>query len=115
MTAFLKGLQCPDRKLCFTAKSNIYRTACICFLYFLLFAAFSFTANAQDVLMGLTASGGPQGGGTAFTLKSCGTNFALQKAFVKMGHSPNGDLVRGTDGNFYGCYFRSIFFCQIHF
>jgi uncharacterized repeat protein (TIGR03803 family) len=59
-------------------------------------------ALAQDVLLGLTANGGPEGRGTAFSLKSNGTHFALLKRFADWGRKPTGDLTLGSDGYFYG-------------
>jgi uncharacterized repeat protein (TIGR03803 family) len=57
---------------------------------------------AQEVLVGLTSAGGVSGGGTAFSIKTNGTSFAIHKAFVNIGASPEGDLVKAFDGNFYG-------------
>jgi uncharacterized repeat protein (TIGR03803 family) len=58
--------------------------------------------NAQDVLTGLTSNGGPEGKGTAFSIKSNGTSFSIIKGFADWGSVPKGDLYRHTDGNFYG-------------
>jgi len=58
--------------------------------------------KAQDVLTGLTSNGGPEGGGTAFSIKSTGTNFSIIKGFADWGYMAEGDLYRHTDGNFYG-------------
>ncbi|MBD0258267.1 MAG: hypothetical protein ICV83_21345, partial [Cytophagales bacterium] len=59
-------------------------------------------ALAQEVLMGLTSNGGPEGRGTAFSMTTGGTNFSVVKGFADWGESPQGDLVQGADGNFYG-------------
>jgi uncharacterized repeat protein (TIGR03803 family) len=59
-------------------------------------------ALAQDILMGLTSNGGPEGRGTAFSMTTAGANFSIVKGFADWGQSPQGDLVQGTDGNFYG-------------
>jgi uncharacterized repeat protein (TIGR03803 family) len=59
-------------------------------------------ALAQEVLMGLTSNGGPDGRGTAFSMTTAGANFSVVKGFADWGASPQGDLVQGTDGNFYG-------------
>jgi uncharacterized repeat protein (TIGR03803 family) len=67
--------------------------------FFFLCASF---IKAQDVFMGLTSNGGTEGRGTAFSIKSNGTNFSITKAFADWGKNPNGDLVQGTDGDFYG-------------
>ncbi|MDQ4141741.1 MAG: Ig-like domain-containing protein, partial [Bacteroidota bacterium] len=66
----------------------------------ILFTAFQ--AQAQDVLVGLTSTNGPQGGGTAFSIKSDGTGFAVHKTFTKLGSIPIGELFQAKDGNFYG-------------
>lgn len=58
--------------------------------------------NAQDVLIGLTSNGGPEGGGTAFSIKSTGADFSIIKGFADWGKAPNGDLLADTDGSFYG-------------
>jgi uncharacterized repeat protein (TIGR03803 family) len=57
---------------------------------------------AQDVLVGLTSTGGENGGGTAFSIKTAGSNFTVHRKFMKAGNNPQGDLIKGTDGNFYG-------------
>ena len=59
-------------------------------------------ALAQDVLMGLTSNGGPEGRGTAFSIKANNTNFTTLKGFADWGQSPEGNLLEGPDGNFYG-------------
>jgi uncharacterized repeat protein (TIGR03803 family) len=59
-------------------------------------------ALAQEVLMGLTSNGGPDGRGTAFSVTTGGANFSVVKGFADWGQGPQGDLVQGTDGNFYG-------------
>ena len=60
------------------------------------------TAKAQDVFTGLTSNGGPGGKGTAFSISSTGANFSILNGFADWGNTPNGDLYRNTDGNFYG-------------
>ncbi len=59
-------------------------------------------ALAQEVLMGLTSNGGPDGRGTAFSVTTGGANFSIVKGFADWGQAPQGDLVQGSDGNFYG-------------
>ena len=59
-------------------------------------------SKAQDIFLGLTSNGGPQGRGTAFSIKSNGTAFSIVKGFADWGKNPNGDLLQGDDGNFYG-------------
>lgn len=60
------------------------------------------TLEAQDVLVGLTSNGGPEGRGTAFSIKSTGSDFSIIKGFADWGKAPNGDLLADVDGNFYG-------------
>src|SRR3954451_7099636 len=72
-------------------------------LIFLLCASLiSYLSNAQNVLVGLTSNGGPQGRGTAFSVNTSGANFSVIKGFEDWGKAPNGDLLLGADGNFYG-------------
>jgi uncharacterized repeat protein (TIGR03803 family) len=68
-------------------------------LFLLLISIYSFS---QDVLMGLTSNGGAQGKGTAFTIKTNGTGFTVVNGFADWGKNPNGGLVQGADGNYYG-------------
>jgi uncharacterized repeat protein (TIGR03803 family) len=58
--------------------------------------------QAQDVLTGLTSNGGPEGKGTAFSIKSNGTSFSIIKGFADWGNTQNGNLYRHSDKNFYG-------------
>lgn len=58
--------------------------------------------SAQDTFLGLTSNGGPEGRGTAFSIRSTGANFAVTKGFADWGKTPNGDLIQGSDGDFYG-------------
>jgi uncharacterized repeat protein (TIGR03803 family) len=58
--------------------------------------------KAQDVLRGLTSNGGPEGKGTAFSIKSNGTAFTVDHGFADWGKYPTGDFVLGNDGNLYG-------------
>ncbi|QNF34660.1 putative Ig domain-containing protein [Adhaeribacter swui] len=61
---------------------------------------------AQDELLGLTSVGGAQGAGTAFSIKSNGTNFNVQKTFTQSGYTPYDNLIKGPDGNFYGMTYQ---------
>src|SRR5437763_16030701 len=71
-------------------------------LLFILFSLItSFDANAQDILTGLTSSGGPEGMGTAFSIKSTGAGFAVIKSFADWGKAPYEGLLLGSDGNYY--------------
>lgn len=58
--------------------------------------------KAQDDLLGLTSNGGTEGRGTMFTIKTTGASFSIIKSFADWGKTPWGDLIQGTDGNFYG-------------
>src|SRR3954470_11796856 len=73
-------------------------------LIFLLLSItfFNTSLRAQDVLVGLTSNGGPEGKGTAYSIKTNGSGFSLIKGFADWGTLPVSDLVRGTDGNLYG-------------
>ncbi|WP_207632522.1 choice-of-anchor tandem repeat GloVer-containing protein [Foetidibacter luteolus] len=71
-------------------------------LFALLFLLGSNMANAQDVLAGLTSNGGPEGRGTAFTVNTSNNSFSIVKSFADWGIAPNGSLLAGDDGNFYG-------------
>ncbi|QMU31362.1 choice-of-anchor tandem repeat GloVer-containing protein [Adhaeribacter radiodurans] len=84
--------------------SNLaYFFICLVFTFFLLSTTLLF---AQDELVGLTSSGGQEGAGTAFSIRSNGTNFKVQKNFAKSGYSPYGSLIKGPDGNFYGMTYQ---------
>jgi uncharacterized repeat protein (TIGR03803 family) len=60
------------------------------------------TTNAQTVLAGLTSNGGAEGKGTAFTIKTDGSNFNVIKTFADWGKYPNGDFYKNSDGVLYG-------------
>src|SRR3954465_1516177 len=81
--------------------ANFKRTFHFLSLTFFFFVTVSF-AQAQDVLAGLTSNGGPEGRGTAFSIKTNGTNFSIIKGFADCGKTPSGDLLMNSDGNFYG-------------
>lgn len=68
----------------------------------ILLLLYSSSAFAQDVLVGVTAKYGPLGGGTAFTVKTNGDSFRVVRQFRSTGSLPEGSLVRGKDGYFYG-------------
>ena len=72
------------------------------FLAVTLLLSMSFATNAQDVIVGLTSNGGEQGGGTIFSMKDNGSAFTILKGFANWGTTPNGDLLKDADGNFYG-------------
>jgi hypothetical protein len=90
---------------CFTKRNICYYSwprAAICFVISSWLLLSAPIALAQEVLMGLTSLKGPQGGGTAFTINSSGTDFTVRKGFYNLGTSPFGDLTLGKDGDFYG-------------
>ena len=68
----------------------LFKRIFICSALFILLLSISFFSNAQDALMGLTSNGGPQGKGTAFTIKTNGTGFAIVKGFADWGKESNG-------------------------
>lgn len=73
-----------------------------CSLLFSLLIVIGTIVSAQTVLLGTTSTGGVNGGGTAFSITTTGTNYKAFQNFLRAGSSPQGDLVRGSDGNFYG-------------
>lgn len=74
--------------------------------YFFLLTAFAWfiagSLNAQDVLMGLTTNGGPEGKGTAYSIKTDTKAFNVIKSFADWGTNPDDDLIKGSDGALYG-------------
>src|ERR1041384_2444879 len=72
------------------------------YFFTLLLFTLSTSLFAQDELAGLTSNGGPEGGGTAFSIKTNGTTSALSKTFANWGSNAQGSLIRGNDGNLYG-------------
>lgn len=73
-----------------------------CIAFVAAFVFLSARASAQDVLMGLTSNGGPEGKGTAYSIKTDGKGFNVIKGFVNWGENPMSSLLRGTDGYLYG-------------
>src|SRR4051812_33729989 len=59
---------------------------------------------AQEKLIGVTSGTSYTSylNGTVFSIGTGGGSFIVHKKFYDAGFSPKGDLVRGTDGNFYG-------------
>ena len=57
----------PTQKSAFVKAANL--------LVIALLSALPFSANAQEVLAGLTSTGGAEGRGTAFTIKTNGSGF----------------------------------------
>ena len=74
--------------------------AVLCMLMFFVLSAL--VSTGQDTFLGLTSNGGPEGRGTAFSIRNTGANFAVTKSFADWGKTPSGDLIQGTDGDFYG-------------
>lgn len=68
--------------------------------FFLLLAPVQ--GNTQNVLVGLTSNGGPEGKGTAFSITTAGANYSVIQPFADWGKTPTADLVLGSDGSFYG-------------
>ncbi len=66
----------------------------------ILLAAFG--TRGQDMLVGVTSTGGKLQGGTVFTMKSDGTGYTIRREFARSGFTPYGDLIKASDGNFYG-------------
>jgi uncharacterized repeat protein (TIGR03803 family) len=61
---------------------------------------------AQDVLLGVTSTGGAQGSGIAFSIKSTGADFKVHKTFEASSSTPYGSLLQASDGNFYGVTYQ---------
>jgi len=57
---------------------------------------------SQDILTGFTSNGGPEGRGTLFSINSTTNAFSVIKGFSDWGITPDGSLLQGDDGNFYG-------------
>lgn len=72
-------------------------------MFFLLFL--SQILHAQTTLMGLTSNGGADGRGTAFTIGTNGSAFTITRSFPDWGRNPNGGLIKGADGSYYGMSF----------
>src|SRR4051794_6459153 len=70
-------------------------------MFMLPFVFFSY-AVSQNVLVGAYSDYGLQGGGTTFSVLTSGANFNVDHTFTNRGERPMGQLVKGTDGNFYG-------------
>ena len=70
-------------------------------LFLSFFCLMLLSGKAQETLMGLTSNGGVQRKGTVFTIKTNATAFTVVKALPDWGKNPNGNLVKGSDGNFY--------------
>ncbi|QMU29621.1 choice-of-anchor tandem repeat GloVer-containing protein [Adhaeribacter radiodurans] len=81
---------------------SVYKTASWSFSILVLFSAFISVAQAQESLVGFTSNGGPEGKGTLFSVKTNGTGYSVLKGFADWGKQPEGNLVKGDDGNFYG-------------
>lgn len=82
-----------------TAKIRSHKSLVILLIVFLFS---TYVINAQDVLMGLTSNGGPEGKGTSFSIKTDTKAFDVIKGFANWGENPVSSLVRGTDGYLYG-------------
>lgn len=71
-------------------------------LAFVSAIAFLIKSDAQTMLVGLASGGGPAGGGSVFSITTTGSNFSVIKGFEDWGNTPNGSLLKDSDGNFYG-------------
>src|SRR5436190_22954342 len=80
-----------------TRTGNRLKEILILLWFFCLFLSSKFS-SAQETLAGLTSNGGPEGKGTAFTIKTNGTDFAIAKGFADWGKNRNGGLIQGADG-----------------
>jgi len=89
----------PTSKSLLVSNKTKHLSVLFTLTFFFLCASF---IKAQDVFLGLTSNGGTEGRGTVFSIKSTGTNFSITKAFADWGKNPSGDLIQGTDGDFYG-------------
>ncbi len=74
----------------------------VLYIFFLLLPSL---VSSQETLMGLTSNGGVEGKGTAFTIQTNATDFKVVKLFTDWGKNPNGALIKGNDGNYYGMTF----------
>jgi uncharacterized repeat protein (TIGR03803 family) len=74
------------------------KNICICAAILLIHQ----TIHAQNVLVGLSSNGGPNGKGTAFSLNTNGNNFSVIKGFEDWGSVPSGSLLKDVNGFFYG-------------
>ena len=93
----LKGVKLPFPRI-----SQLSRPPILGRLLILIFFFSALSLKAQEELLGLTSVGGTQGAGTAFSVKTNGTNFTVQKFFAESGSAPSNNLTKGPDGNFYG-------------
>src|SRR4051794_31651948 len=60
----------------------INRSTILLLLLLVIGLIISLPVDAQDILTGLTSNGGPDGMGTAFSIKSTGANFSIMKTFA---------------------------------
>jgi hypothetical protein len=68
--------------------SSERKNAALYFILSIVAALFFPSLQAQDVLVGLTSNGGPEGKGTMFSMKTTGANFSILKGFADWGSCP---------------------------
>lgn len=90
-----------NESTCFTQLESLLKRVFILLGFFYLLVVPQFS-SAQETLAGLTSSGGPEGKGTAFNIKTNGTGFTVAKGFADWGKNPTGGLIQGPDGSYYG-------------
>jgi uncharacterized repeat protein (TIGR03803 family) len=64
----------------------------------------SLIVGSDGLLYGMASSSGAHGGGTIFKISTTGTTFTVLRSLTPItdGSSPNGSLIKGSDGNYYG-------------
>src|SRR5688500_11253043 len=98
----IKYGNCPDVFIPAKRPTNILSKKPFMFLSILFLTILSFVVEAQETLVGLASNGGEQSKGTVFSIKTNATAFTVTKVFSDWGKNPNGNLIKGNDGNYYG-------------
>lgn len=86
--------------------SSILSKTIHCYLTLMILLITGLVSFSQEMIVGLTSTGGPSDGGTAFSVKTSGSNFTVVHKFMRAGGYPNGDLLKASDGSFYGMMSR---------
>jgi uncharacterized repeat protein (TIGR03803 family) len=84
------------------ASDNILNLSLLWVIMLIVFCLITAPARSQDVLWGMAPYGGPNGGGTAFSLKNTGNDFTVHYAFSYDARNPSESLIEGSDGYLYG-------------